>query len=55
MPDGDAIPISIDNVIVNVVEGPIVSFVTLQLPYVHHTVRLYNTPGNYKFVCVFSV
>ncbi|XP_044745943.1 alpha-mannosidase 2 [Coccinella septempunctata] len=45
MPDGDAIPIKIDNAIVNVVEGPIVSFVILQLPYVHHTVRLYNTPG----------
>lgn len=45
MPDGDALPIKIDNVIVNVVEGPIVSFVILQLPYVHHTVRLYNTPG----------
>ncbi|KAL3288965.1 hypothetical protein HHI36_003408 [Cryptolaemus montrouzieri] len=45
LPESDAVPIRIDNSVVNVVEGPILSFVTVQLPYVHHTVRLYNTPG----------
>lgn len=38
-------PIDIENVIVNVIQGPIMSSVTVQLPYVHHTATLYNTPG----------
>ncbi|KAJ8963437.1 hypothetical protein NQ318_018917 [Aromia moschata] len=42
----DAVPLQIENVAVNIIEGPIVSSVTVQLPYVHHTATLYNTPGN---------
>lgn len=45
MPDGEAVPIDIENVIVNVIEGPMMSSVTVQLPFVHHTATLYNTPG----------
>lgn len=45
LPDGDAVPISIENTIVNVIEGPILSSVTVQLPFVRHTVTLYNSPG----------
>ncbi|RZC36724.1 alpha-mannosidase 2 [Asbolus verrucosus] len=45
LPDGDAVPIQIENTIVNVIEGPIMSSVTVQLPYVRHIVTLYNSPG----------
>ncbi|EFA06316.1 alpha-mannosidase 2 [Tribolium castaneum] len=45
LPDGDAIPIQIENTIVNVIQGPIVSAVTVQLPYVRHTVTLYSSTG----------
>jgi alpha-mannosidase II len=45
LPDGDAVPIQIENTIVNVIEGPIVSSVTVQLPYIRHIVTLYSSPG----------
>ncbi|XP_050305536.1 alpha-mannosidase 2 [Anthonomus grandis grandis] len=45
LPDGDAVELKIENTIVNVVEGPILSSVTVQLPYVLHRAVLYNTPG----------
>ncbi|KAB0803931.1 hypothetical protein PPYR_00901 [Photinus pyralis] len=45
LPDRDASPIAIENTVVKVVEGPLVSFVSVQLPNVHHTTTLYNTPG----------
>lgn len=47
LPNGDAVPLQIENVAVNVIEGPIVSSVTVQLPYVHHTAALYNSPGRH--------
>lgn len=45
IPDGEGKPMEIEHRIVNVVEGPILSFVMVQLPYVLHIVRLYNSPG----------
>ncbi|XP_060536226.1 alpha-mannosidase 2-like [Cylas formicarius] len=45
LPDGDAVPLKVENTIVNVIEGPIMSSVTVQLPYVHHKAVLYSTPG----------
>lgn len=47
LPDGDATAVKIENTIVNVIEGPILSSVTVQLPYVLHKAVLYNTPGNW--------
>ncbi|KAF5292288.1 hypothetical protein FQA39_LY03322 [Lamprigera yunnana] len=45
LPDGDGTPIQIENTVVKVIEGPLLSSVIVQLPYVHHTVTLYNTSG----------
>ncbi|XP_056633702.1 alpha-mannosidase 2 [Diorhabda sublineata] len=45
VPDGEAVPVPAENVVVNVIEGPIVSSVSVQLPYVRHTAVLYNTTG----------
>lgn len=45
LPDGDAQSINIESTTVKVIEGPIYSSVVVQLPKVHHTVTLYNTPG----------
>ncbi|XP_030764706.1 alpha-mannosidase 2 isoform X1 [Sitophilus oryzae] len=45
LPDGQAIEIKAENTIVNVIEGPIMSSVTVQLPHVKHKAILYNTPG----------
>ncbi|KAF5280266.1 hypothetical protein FQR65_LT03074 [Abscondita terminalis] len=45
LPNGDATPIQIENTIVKVLEGPVLSFVTVQLPYVLHTLTLFNTTG----------
>lgn len=45
LPDGDAVPLRIENTVVNIIEGSIFSSVQVQVPYVHHTVTLYNTPG----------
>lgn len=45
IPDGEAVELKIENTIVNVIEGPIVSSAAVQLPYVHHRAILYNTPG----------
>ncbi|KAG5876746.1 hypothetical protein JTB14_033078 [Gonioctena quinquepunctata] len=45
LPDGDAVPFQLENIIVNVIEGSILSSVFLQLPYVHHSTTLYNTTG----------
>ncbi|XP_066143085.1 alpha-mannosidase 2 [Euwallacea fornicatus] len=45
LPDGEAVELKIENTIVNVVEGPVLSSVTVQLPYVLHKAVLYNTPG----------
>ncbi|KAJ8977950.1 hypothetical protein NQ317_008141 [Molorchus minor] len=41
----DAVPLKIENVGVNVIEGVVLSTVMVQLPYVHHTAVLYNTSG----------
>ncbi|KAJ8936612.1 hypothetical protein NQ314_012227 [Rhamnusium bicolor] len=46
LPDGDAVSLQIENVAVNVIEGPIMSSVTIQVPYVRHTATLYNTPAH---------
>lgn len=45
LPDGDATSLQIENTIVKVIEGPILSSVTVQLPHVLHTVTLFNTTG----------
>lgn len=45
LPDGNAVPIQIENTIVKIVEGPIYSSVSVQLPFVQHTATLFNTPG----------
>lgn len=45
LPDGDAVPLKIDNTIVKVIQGIVFCSVQVQIPYVHHTVYLYNTPG----------
>lgn len=50
LPDGDATPIQIENTVVNIIKGPILSTVSIQLPYVHHTVTLYNGPGTTQFI-----
>lgn len=41
----DPSPIRVANTIVNVIEGPIYSSVIVELPYIHHTVTLYNSTG----------
>ncbi|CAG9763918.1 unnamed protein product [Ceutorhynchus assimilis] len=45
LPDGDATELKVENAVVNTIEGPILSSVTVQLPYVLHKAVLYNTPG----------
>ncbi|CAG9854790.1 unnamed protein product [Phyllotreta striolata] len=45
LPDGDAVKIPLENVVVNIIEGPIMSSVLVQLPYVQHTAILFNTTG----------
>ncbi|KAF2897124.1 hypothetical protein ILUMI_09045 [Ignelater luminosus] len=45
LPDGDATPLHIESTIVKVIEGPLLSTVIVQLPYVQHTVTLFNSPG----------
>nr|CAH7768407.1 unnamed protein product [Callosobruchus chinensis] len=45
LPDGDAVPLQIENTVVNVIEGPVMSSVLVQLPYVQHSVTLYNSSG----------
>lgn len=52
LPDGDAIAIRAENTLVKIVEGPIYSAVIVQLPFVQHTVILYNTPGNLQIIFV---
>lgn len=49
LPDGDSMAVQIENTIVKVIEGPILSSVNVHLPYVQHSVYLYNTPGNLTF------
>lgn len=51
LPDGDAVPIQIENTIVNVIQGPIMSSVTVQLPYVRHTATLYSSTGTFDRHC----
>lgn len=50
IPDGEAVELKIENTIVNVVEGPVMSFVTVQLPFVLHKAILYNTPGKLVYL-----
>lgn len=45
LPDGDAAEIRSENTLVKIVEGPIYSAVIVELPFVQHTVTLYNTAG----------
>lgn len=45
LPDGEASEIRSENTVVRIVEGPIYSSVMVQLPFLQHTVTLYNTPG----------
>lgn len=45
IPNGDAVPVLSENVVVNIIEGPIMSSVLVQLPYVQHSAILYNTTG----------
>ncbi|KAH1015266.1 alpha-mannosidase 2 isoform X1 [Dendroctonus ponderosae] len=45
LPDGEASELKIENTVVNVVEGPVISSLTVQLPYVLHKATLYNSPG----------
>lgn len=45
LPDGDAVKIPLENVVVNIIKGPIMCSVIVQLPYIQHTVFLYNTTG----------
>lgn len=45
LPDGDAVPLKTENTIVKIVQGIVFSSVQVQIPYIHHTVYLYNTPG----------
>ncbi|CAG9818669.1 unnamed protein product [Phaedon cochleariae] len=45
LPDGEAVPIQTENVIVNLIEGPVLSSVFVQLPYVQHSVSIYNSTG----------
>lgn len=52
LPDGDASEIRIENTLVKIVEGPIYSAVIVQLPFVQHTVTLYNTPGKKKTITI---
>lgn len=46
LPDGDASAVRTENTLVKIVEGPIYSAVIVELPFVQHTVTLYNTAGN---------
>ncbi|CAG9830162.1 unnamed protein product [Diabrotica balteata] len=45
LPDGDAVPLEIENVVVNIIEGPLFSSVLVQLPYIQHSAVIYNTQG----------
>lgn len=45
LPDGDAVPLKIESTVVKVIEGPLYSQVIVVIPYVVHTVTLYNTTG----------
>lgn len=47
LPDREAVSIDIENTIIRVIEGPIMSSVSIQIPYVQHTVLLYNSSGEY--------
>lgn len=48
LPDREAVDLNIENTIVRIIEGPIISSVSVQIPYVHHTVLLYNSSGKLK-------
>lgn len=45
LPDGDAVPLHIESTVVKVIQGPILSSVIVQIPYILHSVTLYNTEG----------
>uniref|UniRef100_A0A6P7GJW8 Alpha-mannosidase n=1 Tax=Diabrotica virgifera virgifera TaxID=50390 RepID=A0A6P7GJW8_DIAVI len=45
LPDGDAVPLEIENTVVNIIEGPLFSSVLVQLPYIQHCAIIYNTQG----------
>uniref|UniRef100_A0A6P7GXH5 Alpha-mannosidase 2-like n=1 Tax=Diabrotica virgifera virgifera TaxID=50390 RepID=A0A6P7GXH5_DIAVI len=45
LPDGDAVPLEIENTVVNIIEGPLFSSVLVQLPYIQHSAIIYNTQG----------
>ena len=45
LPDREAQPLQIESTIIKVVEGPVLSSVIVQMPYVLHTVLLYNSAG----------
>lgn len=52
LPGGSAVPLQIENTIVKVVQGPVLHSVIVQLPYILHTVNLYETPGNYSLIFI---
>lgn len=45
LPDREAVPINIESTIIRVIEGPLLSSVSVQIPYVQHTALLYNSSG----------
>lgn len=53
LPDGDAVSLHIESTVVNVIKGPIISSVIVQLPYVKHIATLYNSIG--KFVSLVQI
>ncbi|XP_017776581.1 PREDICTED: alpha-mannosidase 2 [Nicrophorus vespilloides] len=45
LPNGQATPLAASNTVVKVITGPIYSSVSVKIPYVQHTVTLFNTTG----------
>ncbi|XP_025832856.1 alpha-mannosidase 2 isoform X2 [Agrilus planipennis] len=45
LPNGNAVPISLESTTVKIIEGSIFSSVQVRLPYVQHSIKLYNSTG----------
>ena len=47
LPDGEAKPILVENPYVRIIEGKLLSYVEVHLPFVKHVITLKSSPGNF--------
>ena len=48
MPDGEAHVVKPESPLVRIVEGKVLSYVEVHMPWAKHTVTIKSSPGNYN-------